>query len=428
MITRTVKFQLLAFLLISLLGVSYVSFNYVGLGSSLFGPGGCTVSANFPDSGGIFTNAEVTYRGVTVGKVGELHLLDYTDSSGTKVHGVRVDLRLNDCGGKNRIPLSSQAYVSDRSAVGEQYVNLEPSSKAGPYATSGSVLSTPGQVPIATQVLLANLDNLVSNIDSAKLNTVITELGKAFSGRGPDLQALLDSGDQLLAAAQQALPETLRLIDNSGSVLQTQLDKGSAIKAWAHNLNLISAQLRSSDPDLNALLSQGPSELQTVQQFVATNSDGLHVLLANMVSTNQVLVAHLQGIEAILLLYPAAVAGSYTVAPGDGTAHFGLVLNVDDPPSCVDGYGGTTKRQPSDTGPAPVNTNAQCTLGSGSKTEVRGAQNAPGGDPISTGGGGAAYPRVTPGQRAPVSIGGTGTASDLLGDQSWLPLLTGGLK
>jgi phospholipid/cholesterol/gamma-HCH transport system substrate-binding protein len=211
MIRRSTKIQLLAFVVISLLGVSYVGFNYVGLGSTLFGPGGCTVSANFPDSGGIFTNAEVTYRGVTIGKVGELHLADYNGSDGTKVRGVRVDLRLNNCS-KEKIPLDSQAYVSDRSAVGEQYVNLEPSSSQGPYLIKGSVLRKPGQVPIATQVLLQNLDDLVSHIDSAKLNTLISELGQAFNGRGPDLQALLDSGDQLLARARQD-PTRLRLRD-----------------------------------------------------------------------------------------------------------------------------------------------------------------------------------------------------------------------
>ena len=45
-------------------------------------------SADFPDSGGIFTNAEVTYRGVTVGKVGQLHLI---------ANGVRVDLKNKNC-------------------------------------------------------------------------------------------------------------------------------------------------------------------------------------------------------------------------------------------------------------------------------------------------------------------------------------------
>jgi phospholipid/cholesterol/gamma-HCH transport system substrate-binding protein len=414
------------FLVLSLVGVSYVGFNYVGLGAQLFGARGCTVSANFPDSGGIFTNAEVTYRGVTIGKVAELHLLDYAATDGQKVRGVRVDLRLTSCA-RNKIPLNAQAYVSDRSAVGEQYVNIEPVSNDGPYLANGAVLTKPGKVPIATQVLLKNLDDLVSNIDSAKLNILITELGQAFDGKGPDLKALLDAGDRLLARAQQALPETLKLIDNSQTVLKTQLDSGSAIKNWAHNLNLLSAQLKQSDPDLNALLSAGPSQLDTVRQFVASNRSDLGVVLANLTSVNQVLVSNLGGIGAILLMYPATVAGRATVAPGDGTVHFGLVINADDPPGCIAGYGGTAKRQPSNTGPATVNTGARCTLPRGSKSTVRGAQNAPGGDPISTGGAGSVYPRAVPRPGSVVPIGGSMASAGLLADNSWLPLLTGGL-
>jgi phospholipid/cholesterol/gamma-HCH transport system substrate-binding protein len=425
-IRRSTKIQLLLFVIMSLVGVSFVAFNYVGLGAQLFGSSACTVSANFPDSGGIFTNAEVTYRGVTIGKVGDLHLLDYDGPDGQQVRGVRVDLRLNSCS-KNKIPMSAQAYVSNRSAVGEQYVNLEPASKAGPYVTKGSVLSSPGKVPIATQVLLQNLDDLVKNIDSQKLSVVVTELGKAFDGRGPDLQALLDSGDQLLARAQQALPETLELIDNSQTVLRTQLDSGSAIKSWAHNLNLLSEQLKNSDGDVNSLLSNGPSELDTVRKFVSDNSSDLGLLLANLTSVNQVMVANLRGIDEILLLYPAAVAGGKTVAPGDGTAHFGLVVNTDDPPPCIAGYGGTDIRQPSLTGPATVNTGAYCGLPRGSKSTVRGAQNAPGGDPITTGGAGTVYPRVAPGVGTWMAIGGTSSTAGLLADNSWMPLLTGGL-
>ncbi|MDQ1739619.1 MAG: phospholipid/cholesterol/gamma-HCH transport system substrate-binding protein [Pseudonocardiales bacterium] len=425
-IRRSTKIQLLMFVVLSLLGVSYVGFSYVGLGSTLFGPGGCRVSANFPDSGGIFTDAEVTYRGVTVGRVGQLHLLDYSGSDGRQIRGVRVDLNLESCS-KPAIPLDAQAYVSDRSAVGEQYVNLEPTSAEGPYLTDGAVLTKAGQVPIATQVFLQNLDDLVSNIDSAKLNIVITELGKAFGGRGPDLQALLDSGDQLLARAQQALPETLRLIDNGQTVLKTQLDSGSAIKGWAHSLNLLTAQLKASDGDLNALLSDGPGELDAVRRFLAGNRSNLDLLLANLTSVNQIMVSHLDGIKSILVIYPSAVAGGFTVTPGDGTAHFGVVLNVDDPPSCRAGYEGTTIRRPSETGASTINTSARCAMPRGSVTSVRGAQNTPGGDPVTTGGGGTVFPRAVT-QPATVTLGGSMAGAGLLADNSWLPLLTGGLR
>ena len=426
MIRRSTKIQLLMFIVLSLVGVSYVGFNYVGLGSTLFGPRGCTVSADFPDSGGIFTDAEVTYRGVTVGQVGQLHLLDYAGPDGRQIRGVRVDLNLNSCD-KPAIPRNSQAYVSNRSAVGEQYVNIEPTGVDGPFLTDGAVLSKPGQVPIATQVLLQNLDDLVSDIDSARLNIMITELGKAFQGRGPDLQRLLDSGDELLARAHQALPETLRLIDNGQTTLKTQLDSGSAIKGWAHNLNLLTAQLKASDGDLKALLGNGPGELDTVRHFLASNRSDLDLLLANLTSVNQIMVSRLDGIRTILVVYPAAVAGNFTVTPGDGTAHFGVVLNMDDPPSCRAGYEGTTIRRPSETGPSNVNTAARCAMPRGSVTSVRGAQNTPGGDPISTGGGGTVYPRALS-KPATVQIGGSMASAGLLADNSWLPLLTGGLR
>jgi len=427
MICRTTKIQILAFIAMSLLGVSYISFRYIGLGDAIFGSSGCTVSANFPDSGGIFTNAEVTYRGVTVGQVADLHLLDYSDSDGNAVRGVRVDMLLDDCG-KARVPLSAQPIVANRSAVGEQYLNLEPPNGDGPYVKNGSVFAKAGRVPIATEVLLKNLDDLVRNIPTDKLNTVVTELGEAFNGRGPDLQSLLDSGDTLLAAAQAALPETLKLIENSKTVLQTQLDTGSAFKGWVHNLNLLTAQLKASDPDLNALLTDGPGDLQAVRDFLNTNKSDLNMLLANLITTNQIVTAKIKGVETLLLLYPAAVVGGFTVAPGDGTAHFGLVISNDDPPVCIAGYGRTNRREPSNTEPAATNTAAQCTLGPGNVTSVRGAQHAPGGDPVSTAGGGTVYPRVMPTVGTWVPIGGTMDSAPILGDESWLPLLTGGLR
>lgn len=127
------------------------------------------------------------------------------------------------------------------------------------------------------------------------------------------------------------------------------------------------------------------------------------------------------------MIYPAAVAGGYTVTPGDGTAHFGVVFNVDDPPSCRAGYEGTRIRKPSETEPSAINTGARCAMPRGSVTSVRGAQNTPGGDPVTTGGGSTVYPRAMT-RPATVQIGGSMSAAGLLADNSWLPLLTGGLR
>ena len=85
MITRQTKLQLLAFAVVAVLGMSYLGFKYVGLDRLLLGSG-YDVAADFNDSGGIFVNAEVTYRGVAVGRVSDMKLID---------DGVRVVLTMD---------------------------------------------------------------------------------------------------------------------------------------------------------------------------------------------------------------------------------------------------------------------------------------------------------------------------------------------
>ena len=128
MITRTVRLQLAAFALLSVTLVAILSASYVGLTDKIAG-GSYVVSADLAQSGGIFVGAEVTYRGVTVGKVEALRL------SGD---GVAFDARL-DRG--TEIPKDTTAVVENRSAVGEQYLNFAPQSTAGPYLQDGERIS-----------------------------------------------------------------------------------------------------------------------------------------------------------------------------------------------------------------------------------------------------------------------------------------------
>ena len=127
-ITRQTKLQLLAFAVVAVLGMSYLGFKYVGLDRLILGSG-YDVAADFKDSGGIFVNAEVTYRGVAVGRVSDMKLID---------DGVRVVLTMEP--GADKIPADTKAVVATRSAVGEQYVLLQPDDDKGPYLKDGSVI------------------------------------------------------------------------------------------------------------------------------------------------------------------------------------------------------------------------------------------------------------------------------------------------
>ena len=98
-------------------------------------------------------------------------------------------------------------------------------------------------------------------------------------------------------------------------------------------------------------------------------------------TTGEVQIKHLDGIEMVLILYPYTVAGGFVVndkgSDGVYNAHFGLILQQE-PPVCHHGYESTNERNPENQrGNAPMNENARCTEPP-TVSNPRGAQNASG--------------------------------------------------
>ena len=365
MIRRSVQVQLFAFLVITLLTVAVLSAKYVGLYDRVAG-GQYHVTADFEQSGGIFVGSEVTYRGVTVGRVADLRL---------SKDGVVVDAKIER---GVEIPRDTKVVVENRSAVGEQYLDFQPRSDGGRRLQDGDRIPRADTAyPLRVDNLLLHLDNTVNSVERDDLRTVVDEFGLAFTDGGEDLQRIIDSGDALTKAATEALPETKKLIDDGRIVLDTQRDTSGEIKVFASNFADLSETLKASDGDLRLVLDRGVVASKELETLIRDNRGNLAALVANLITVGQVTTTRVDGIEQLLVTYPDVVAGGYTVVPGDGTAHFGLAL-AHDPPVCTQGYGGTVRRQPQDTGPAKVNTSARCSAPRGSATSVRGAQNAPG--------------------------------------------------
>jgi len=313
MIRRGVKIQLVAFVVISLVGILYVGLNYVGINVT---SKPYTVKLMVADTGGIFPNAAVSERGVDVGRVGSMRL--------TPDHQVEVDLHLKN---GTKIPANGlKVTIANLSAVGEQYVDLEPATTSGPYLQKGSVIQADAvTVPLDDATMLVDLDKLVNSVDKQHLATVIEELGKGFQDVGPALQALIDNGNKLTQAAIDSLPQQLKLIDDSTKVLDTQRDVAAELKSWAASFASFSDQLRQSDPDLRGIFDNGVAASNELRGLLADNESALPVLLGNLITFNQIQEVRLPYVKAILQLLPPQIAGGFYVTPGDGTAHFGMV-------------------------------------------------------------------------------------------------------
>jgi len=446
-IRRGVWVKAAAFTLIAVLGISYVLVHYVGIGQSLFGHS-YTAYVDLKDSGGIFSSASVTYRGVEVGRVGAITL---------RPDGIRVAMHLN---GQRQIPADVQAVVGNGSPIGEQFIDLRPKTADGPFLHQGSVIpQSHTSLPVSAQDLLINVDRLVRSVPKADLHTVVTQLGAAFDETGPDLRRLLDSTRLLEQTAQANLPQTVRLLHDGGTALDTQNALSSDIVAFSHHLARFTDAVRSSDRDLRAVIDNGaPASTQLVALDHSVDAT-LPVMLGNLTSVAQVSAVRVPALRQILIIYPYVVSTSYGLFPGNGSTRFGVPIPpTEDHQPCKQGYLDPRKRRlPNALRYPSIRWQSFCKAPTNADINVRGSREAPepgggrlGNDPGyrngeglprphsdasgGSGGGGTAGLSMSswdpwlPAPGGNYLLASTGGQQRVLGDRSWMWLLFGPLS
>lgn len=379
MIRRTVKVQLVAFALIIIAGVAYVGFSYMGI--SVPGRGPYTVLVNLQTTGGLYTNAVVSQRGIEIGKVGAITLKrdsqgrNYVQAALQINHGVRVYAG-------NSPATYIHAKVADLSAVGEQYIDLLPRCTCGPLmGDKGPALipmdRTTTPVDVGQEVL--DLNRLLTSVNDRQLATVIKELGNGFNHLGPILQHLIDNGDALTRSAIASLPAQLKLIDDGVTVMDTQNAVAGEFKAWARLFRSFSHQVDLSDQSIRGVIDNGIPAATQVSKLLSENAPILPSLFDNLTTLQGIQAVRLPDVQAVLELYPADTSAGFFVTPGNGTARFGNV--TDSTPTCgskpnTDGYQTPNRDNvPSDWG-GWVNLDSYC-HGRNIKTTPRGSRNVP---------------------------------------------------
>lgn len=379
--TRIVRWQLVAFAIIAVLGVVYVGARYIRL-DHMLGFGQYEVLLRNEHTGGAYTGAEVTYRGVPVGRVGGVDLTD---------DGVLIRLVIDSSSPK--IPASARAVVANRSAIGEQYVDLQPDTVGEPYLRDGSIIDAVS-TPVPVEELIGSVDTVASTVDLTALSTTVTELGRALDGKGGDLRALFESLNTFTESFREALPQTVQLIRDGRVALGTQAAQSDAIREFSAGLDQLAAQLRTSDPAVRRLIGTGTDAGEQIGALLDESGAALTTDLANLRVLLLAISPKFYALEPLLQMLPQLSIGASATAPGDGTSHFGLVLETNNPPACTAGYEGTKaildqmKAQNPDFDDTrdefPFNTEAHCAVPFGNPTAVRGGERADLADPLIT--------------------------------------------
>ena len=223
MLTRFIKIQLILFSILTFIALIVLGWYYLRV-PSLVGIGQYKLYADLPRSGGLYSTANVTYRGSTIGKVTSVEPTE---------HGARAEMSIDS---QFKIPVDTTASVHSVSAIGEQYLDLVPASDSNQYLAPGSTI-TKSSVPSEVGPALDAANRSLAVLPKEKIDSLLTETSQAVGGLGPALQRLVDSTTAIASDFKDNLGPVNDIINNSTPILNSQVDSGDAISRWAANLN-----------------------------------------------------------------------------------------------------------------------------------------------------------------------------------------------
>src|ERR1700732_1339282 len=331
---RAVKIQLAIFTIIAVAALSLMSLHFMKLPAKWFGVGRYTVTMDLPQTGGLYSSSNVTYRGTEVGRVESVHLTNT---------GVEAELSL-----KSGIDIPSDliAQVHSQSAIGEQYVDLRPRNGTSPPLKTGDVMPL-ADTPVRPDInaVLAAANTGLQAVPQDNLKTVIDESYIAVGGLGPEPTRIVKGSTDLSIEARKNLDPLIALIDQSQPVLNSQTNTSDSIQAWASHLATVTTELQTHDQAVAGSITNGGPAAGEARQLIERLQPTLPILLSNLVSIGQVALTYTNDIAQRLVPLPESVAaGSAGIVANANTKqdyrgqYLSFNLNLNLPPPCTTGF------------------------------------------------------------------------------------------
>ncbi len=370
MLDRLTRIQLVIFAVITVITLVVMGVFYLRLPAT-FGLNTYAGTADFVAAGGLYKNANVTYRGVAVGRV---------ESVALNPTGVTAEMRLNS---GTPIPSNVTATVKSVSAVGEQYIDLVPKDSPAPTKLHNGFRIARQNTQIGQDVadLLKRAEKLVNSVGDTRLRQLLHETFAAANGSGPELARLFSSARLLVDEANADYPRVSELIDQAGPFLQAQIRAGADIKSLSDGLARFTSEVHQADPQLRSTLETAPGAADQASTAFSGIRPSFPALAASLANLGRVGVIYHKSIEQLLVVLPALFAAIVTAAggePQDEGAKLDFKLDLNDPPPCAVGFlPPPLMRTPADETLRELPTDLYCKAAQSDPTTVRGARNYP---------------------------------------------------
>jgi phospholipid/cholesterol/gamma-HCH transport system substrate-binding protein len=366
-LTRFIKNQLVVFTIVTVIAVIALGWYYLQI-PSVVGVGEYTLKADLPASGGLYPTANVTYRGITIGKVTHVEPTE---------NGAQATMSIDN---RYKIPIDASANVHSVSAVGEQYLDLVSVGNPSEYFSPGQTL-TKATVPSPVGPTLDTLNRGLTVLPKDNIASLLDETAQAVGGLGPNLQRLVNSTQAIVGDFKTNIRDVNNIIAHSAPILDSQVNSGDAIGRWAANLNTLAAQAAEQDPAVRTILSNAAPTADQLNQVFSDVREALPQTLANVAIVADMLKRYNKNAEQLLVLLPQLVSLVQTAAMSPQPGHVNLAgqVTLNQPPPCFTGFIPPSQwRAPADTRDEPLPTTVNyCKIPKEAPNVVRGARNYP---------------------------------------------------
>ncbi|MBW0019848.1 MAG: MCE family protein [Mycobacterium sp.] len=366
MLTPFIRRQLIAFGVLTVIALLVLGIYYLRV-PSLVGVGRYELKAQLPASGGLYPTANVTYRGITIGKV---TTVEPTEAGALATMSIES---------RYKIPIDATANVHSVSAVGEQYLDLVSTGNSGKFFSDGQTIAK-GTVPSEIGPALDTAYQGLEALPKDKIASLLDETAQSVGGLGPALQRLVESTQAIVGDFKTQITDINDIIQHSGPIIDSQVNSGGAIERWARNLNSLAAQSAERDQNLRSVLTQAAPTADQVNEVFGDVRESLPQVLANLEVVFDLLKKYHTGLEQILVFLPQGASIAQTVAaPFPNMAALDLALSINQPPPCLTGFIPASEwRSPAETSIAPLPTGTYCKIPMETPANsVRGSRNIP---------------------------------------------------
>ncbi|HVA42505.1 MAG TPA: MCE family protein [Acidimicrobiales bacterium] len=278
---------------------------------------------------GLHPSSQVQYRGVTVGEVTAVKLVD---------RRAEVQMKLDHGFG---VPVDAVAAIAPKNVFGEETVNLTfPHGQTGPMLRAGGTITNTTVSDEFTQ-LLAAADPLLNEVNGQDLATVISQLAIASAGQGPAIRASIEEGTKLADLFDQTLQAQIRALDSFASFSEAIAPVGPSIDSISASNNQWLPTFNAQAAAYDKLLAEFTPVANELAAYLSDYHPDITTMLQDGVNVSRVLIARQSQISDVIhglyrYLYKfASGAGPELLPDGSKFAYFKTFIMFSDVNSLV---------------------------------------------------------------------------------------------